>query len=273
VARIETPQQKHSGEKSLRLTLHKKYYEGWRRGSPPAEACGQEVVVLTDDKLCDATEAARVESWIATAATYSSHEKRFVDDLIAKNPNVIDMEMGLPGDNRVLNKNGKKVAPRMDLVTVVTEKGSPCLNFWEAKCADNSELRAEAEIDVEAGTGAKVARQLSKYTEWLRLAGHADEVALGYQNAGQHLHEIAKIFRANIDCLAVRAWAKLAKEKPTLFFDPGLVIGNYLPGADNAIYASVKSFERHRLRLNNLRVTLVEVARPEDGHLSDRPFA
>ena len=86
--------------------------------------------------------AEQVAGWIETAGTYASAEKRFVDDLTAANPGVIDLEMGLPTSDL---PGGKRVAPRMDLVVVEMEEGQPAIGFWEAKCANNSELRASAD--------------------------------------------------------------------------------------------------------------------------------
>ena len=185
VANIEA-----SRRDGVRVSIHKKYANGICKPEKGEltdmvasdDRGGSTMVTLRGEELNRPRPADIVELWIATAATYCGDEKRFVEDLVAANPNVVDLEMALPGDCRLLNDTGKKAAPRMDLVTVVEDAGGkPRLNFWEAKCAVNGELRANSEIDIKAKSGARVARQLHRYVQWMELDGREAEVVAAFQ--------------------------------------------------------------------------------------------
>ena len=63
------------------------------------------------------------------------HEKCFVDLIVAHNPNVIDLEMGLPAYS---NAPGKNRAPRIDLRGARTERWLVARSIlWEAKLVDD----------------------------------------------------------------------------------------------------------------------------------------
>ena len=269
VAKIEA-----SASNGVRVSLHRKYVHGIRK--PPNHQIANQaesknlsqsaMVTLRGDALRPLNAAASVERWIETAATYSGDEKLFVETLVGANANVIDLEMALPGDDRLPNENRKKVAPRMDLVTVVQDThGKARLNFWEAKCAVNAELRAEAEIDIPAKTGAHVAQQLHKYVEWMGLVGREDEVAAAFREAGSVLLKLAEIFGKDLESPACQSWRLLAAGMPSVERRPGIVIANYDPkpgqyGSGDRNHERAKSFSKHRTRLEKIPTTVVEVA-------------
>lgn len=269
VAKIEA-----SARNGVRVSLHQKYVHGIRK--PPnrqnanqAESenlSERDMITLRGDALRPPNAEASVDRWIETAATYSGDEKLFVETLVGANPNVIDLEMALPGDDRLLNEKKKKVAPRMDLVTVVQDTdGKARLNFWEAKCAVNGELRAEAEIDIPTKSGAHVAQQLHKYVEWMGLAGREDEVAAAFRETGSVLLKLAEIFGKDLNSPACQSWRLLEAGIPSVERRPGIVIANYDPrpgqaGSGDRNHERAKSFARHKQRLEEIATTVVEVA-------------
>lgn len=193
-----------------------------------------------------------------------SAEKCFVEHLIADNANVIEVEMALPGETnrpsvrrkwrqenalRAANgENARKIAPRMDLVVVhVLTDGTPQIDFWEAKLASNSELRATLR-DAGGEEEPNVREQLLDYERWMRLPDRQKQVAAAFMTAGRRLDELAA--EAGKDGQARQIWRQLSAVTPVINPRPGIVIGNYHPSADeNERIASADSFAKHRARL------------------------
>lgn len=148
-----------------RLKIHRKYKELAKKGSPRAAELGQKYEIVNGYTLMSIGPKV-VDGWIRTAETYAGDEKRFVDDLVAITPGVIDLEMALPADD---DSDGKdRTAPRMDLVVA---QGTD-IAFWEAKCAINGELRAHAKTykelpDGDYVEGPHVLWQLRRYQRWV----------------------------------------------------------------------------------------------------------
>lgn len=221
-----------AGSRGVTVTIHEKYLLGAHAGSEKARQCGQRYKTLKARELAPPDAEAKVEQWITAASTYCGAEKLFVDSLVGNNPTVIDLEMALPGDPKILNENGNMVSPRMDLVTIDRGgAGGPALNFWEVKCANNSELRASRDIrfNQEVEEGAPVAHQLARYMCWLRFDARVEAVCVAYQGAAAALLELARIFGKDLNSEACRNWASLRDRKPALVRRPGIVIGNYHP--------------------------------------------
>ena len=142
----------------LQAEVHNKYVYG-------DQGSGQDYVKITDGtyKNYDGARLAfrygLVHDWIQKAEGHAGKEKRFVDDVVARNADVIDLEVGLPADPGLWSE---KSAPRMDLAAI-----EPCgdhykLVFWEAKLVTNPEARCK-----DAATAPEVTRQLEKYEKWI----------------------------------------------------------------------------------------------------------
>jgi hypothetical protein len=140
----------------LEASVHNKYVYCNKDGN-------QAYVKITDGGFTDCHGARvrysddLVHHWILAAGDYAGAEKFFVDELVGRNANAIDLEAGLPADPELWEK---KSAPRMDLVSV-----EPCgshwrLAFWEAKLVKNSEARCQSGLP-------EVVGQLEKYEKWL----------------------------------------------------------------------------------------------------------
>jgi hypothetical protein len=261
------------------VEVHEAYVTGRqstdkRAGDGPR---GQRYIPFHADLLAKPETAELIPNWIATAESYASAEKRFVDRLIASNPSVIDLEMGLPAGEAVAGEG--KSAPRMDLVVAQGEYGKPRqIAFWEAKCSINSELRAEAdylELDGKRVAGPKVIHQLRKYQQWMSQDNRITQVQAAYSKTATILLDLANLF-GKTDRDPLRAWADLAATKePEVILPPGVVIGNYCPdghepakAGGKALFAKrAESFGRHREELERHGITVYEL-----GYSSDMPL-
>jgi len=116
-----------------------------------------------------------LQQWIAVAGSkkHAGVEKSIVDDLVAQNENVIDLEMAIPAWAH------SKGAVHMDLVAI--EHGT--VVFWEAKTVNDGRIRCKA--DVLADKFPHVLEQLSHYRIFLEQDWHVEQVERAYrQTAG-----------------------------------------------------------------------------------------
>lgn len=241
------------------LSVHRAYVEGQRGdrtdGTPPVQG----YVTVAGDAAAGDAAGALLPGWIDTALSHASAEKRFVDDLIAANAGVIDLEMALPASDL---PGHKRVAPRMDVVLVELAPRRPVIVFWEAKCANNPELRARDGV-------APVVEQLGQYVDWMAQPGRNLEVATAYRQTATVLLDLARRFRPDVsamDCLAL--WQSLAATDPDVMATPAVVIGNYWPDGHVEQIASgrmtqyVESFAKkgHAAKLSDAGIRFYEVA-------------
>lgn len=153
----------------------------------------------------------QLQEWVERADAHRGAEKAFVDDLVANNPNVIDLEMGLPA---FINALGAKTAPRMDLVALELRDGRPVIVFWEAKMMENGELRSRSD--------PKIIRQLEDYRSWLNGPGRRQEVAAAYQASCRlqvTLHSLARQINPDIADLGALV-RRVALSNSELGIDP-----------------------------------------------------
>ncbi|MGH8094069.1 MAG: hypothetical protein ACREIF_11450 [Chthoniobacterales bacterium] len=183
-----------SGE--LQARIHDKYIHG-------DKGVGQTYVTLTSAGLHDQETGrlreyggvADLHGWVANANKHVGKEKRFVDLVVARNPDTIDLEMALPPFSP---PGQKRTAPRMDLVALEPDGDRWRIVFWEAKLVDDSRARCQGDGQPE------VVNQLERYTLWLDHEKHRELVASAYQNACRLLvefHKIAKRINPRIENL------------------------------------------------------------------------
>jgi hypothetical protein len=115
--------------------------------------------------------------WISVAGgeQYAGVEKSIVDELVAKNDQVVDLEMALPAWTL------PKVAVRMDLVAI--EDGA--VVFWEVKMVDDPRIRCLAAF--EKDKSPHVLEQLSHYRVFLEQDSHPELVESAYRNTAKIL--------------------------------------------------------------------------------------
>lgn len=255
------------------LSVHNAYVKGRRRGEGVRE---HGYMTFDARKLADPAIAGLIDGWIATALTHASAEKHFVDDLVAANAGVIDLEMGLPAHDDLTSD---RAAPRMDLVVVEQGADGPSIAFWEVKCANNDELRA----DSKRGADPRILRQISRYIDWMNSEGRIAQVRDAYRRAASDLLRCLRHFGPAGSEAAVCAsfWRLLIDaEKPIIVVRPGVVIGNHWPDDYKAnvvgqrMQQAATTFARngHRDRLIARGVILHEVGEGYQGpvlpHLS-----
>lgn len=111
-----------------------------------------------------------LEGWIKRAQDHSGKEKQFVDDVLAYNPNVIDLEMGLPASAK------GDTAPRMDIVALESHDGEYRIIFWEAKVMGDGRLRRDDPTEL-----PEVVTQLENYRIWVERDGHRETIGRAYK--------------------------------------------------------------------------------------------
>jgi hypothetical protein len=206
----------------LQARIHAKYVYGEKGG-------GQTYVTLTSaglpnqetNGLRDYGGLAELHGWVSNANKHVGKEKRFVDLVVARNPDTIDLEMALPAYS--LDPK-ERIAPRMDLVALEPVGDRWRIVFWEAKLVDDARARCRGD-DV----FPKVVEQLAQYTSWLRHADNRDLVAHAYQSTCRLLvefRELAKRVNPGIEELGPGIVAAAASGAPPLLVDdePRLLI-------------------------------------------------
>lgn len=243
--------------KKLRATIHNKYIYG-------TDGKGQRYVTVTSAGVPELTgrrvpydRARHLDDWILKAEEYASEEKRFVNTLVSRNPNVIDLEMGLPAYSDV---GEERRAPRMDLVNFEPTGHGWRVVFWEVKRVRDG--RARCSGPAIANHKPKVLKQFGAYTDWLQHDGNCTRVALAYQKGCRLIvgfHAIAERLNLGIGRLGPGILAVAAPEAPLPEIDPKprLLIDD-IPSDD--------SFRRHghldKLRQAGLYVQIVEDGDP-----------
>ena len=189
-------------------------------------------------------------NWISNANLHVGKEKRFVDLVVARNPDTIDLEMALPA--YLLDPKDRK-SPRMDLVVLEPVDDRWRIVFWEAKLVDDSRARCRGAQPPE------VIKQLAQYTTWLGHAGHHELVAAAYQNVCRLLvefREIAKGVNPEIEELGPGIVAAAASDAPALLIDdkPRLLIDDRL---GNGSFTKNGHLQKLRDEPCNLHVQMV----------------
>lgn len=160
---------------------------------------------------------ADLHGMIDNASRHLGAEKKFVDLIVARNPNVVDVEMALPAFS------AERVAPRMDLVALEPVGDRWRIVFWEAKLVVDGRARCRGDVE------PKVVQQLKQYTNWLEHGEHRSLVAAQYQNACQvlvQLQSVAKKYNPDIEELGEGIVAAATPNAPPLLLDdvPRLLI-------------------------------------------------
>ena len=237
----------HNGEATLRLAVRDGYLNLYQAGQSVArvsfkgvnpeakihekyihgeEAVGQQYVALTSEGYLDHDGTRRpyagmsdLEAWIKNAKAYGGREKAFVEQVVSRNANVVDLEMALPA---YLTEAAERRAPRMDLVALEPHESSWKLVFWEAKLVTDGRARCEGDGEPE------VCRQIESYTKWLGHGDHRELVKMAYTDACKilfSLHEIAASLNPEIRSLGeaivlIKSGAALTvDERPRLLID------------------------------------------------------
>jgi hypothetical protein len=162
----------------LQALIHNKYVNGQASNGKHylrVTSAGVSNRKMNIEEAYGGTEEMR--RWIANANDHAGREKKFVDLVVAHNPNTIDLEMALPADST------DRRSPRMDLVALERSGERWRIVFWEAKLVDDGRARCSGDAL------PKVVEQLRQYTCWLRRNDNCRRVLLEYQKACRLLVE------------------------------------------------------------------------------------
>jgi hypothetical protein len=196
----------------------------------------------------------QLDGWVTNANKHVGDEKRFVDLIVARNPNTIDLEMALPAYSLVPKE---RIAPQMDLVALEPVGDRWRIVFWEAKLVGDPRARCRGD-DV----SPKVVDQLAQYTSWLRHANHRELVACAYQNTCRLLvafRRLAKSMNLGIEELGPGIIAAAAPDAPSLLVDdePRLLIDDRTSDDLSINSAFTKNGHLDKLRNKGLHVQMV----------------
>lgn len=123
--------------------------------------------------------ASTLLEWMARAAGWETAEKAEVERVVADNPRVIDLEMGLPAHG------DQKTALRMDLIALEPTNAKTRIVFWEAKRVADGRLKAKD------GNVPEVMGQIDAYRSYLADEGHRQAVIDAYSKTCSLLSDFA----------------------------------------------------------------------------------
>lgn len=234
-----------SGERpAFSGSIHRKYVDH--------SATGQSYVKFDGHQVDGVPYAgsAMLEEWIVAAQRYARNngkdghgsEKQGVAVIAARNPQVIDLEMALPGHRS-----------RIDLVALERDGEAIRLAFYEAKLFGNPALRAR---DLQP----LVLKQLARYAEWLAAPGRAEQLADAYRSACEVLVELRGMQEAPVHSLIIEAasGARLIVDP-----DPRLIIFGFDPERVGEEWTAHKA-ELEKAGLNGLRLIVASAAEEID---------
>lgn len=174
------------------------------------------------DNIGDLKKAAKV---------YSGDEKTGVHDILASNPNILDIEITFGTDESVPS------APRLDFAAIQDLSEGAKIVFFEAKHFDNKELRAHGDAK------PKVVRQIETYSR--RLTEKRDEVISSYRRVCGNLRCLHGMAERNSERHAMLEG--IADGSRTLFVDesPVLIVFGF-----DADQKKGESWRPHRKKLD-----------------------
>jgi hypothetical protein len=156
-------------KRELYLELHIKYVFPDAKTQKYVRLTGNESNIINPENENDSTDylgSSTLNDWTDRASKYEGDEKNFVEDIIAANDNVIDMEMGLPGSGY-----------RIDLVSLERhDDNSAHVVFWEAKLTTDKRCRTNSD-------SPEVLKQLQRYRAFLTNPDRQQQLKEAYVKA------------------------------------------------------------------------------------------
>lgn len=134
-----------------------------------------------------------LREWMVRARKYhyAHMEKSCVDAIVAENPGVLELEMGLTGYRADMRDAHSAVsesvgAPRIDIVAVEPHDGGFQLVFWEIKLHGDKRM-------VSSGERVEVIEQLKRFETWLDDNDRCETILASYQRAWRQLAELSRL--------------------------------------------------------------------------------
>jgi hypothetical protein len=161
-----------------------------------------------------------IKDLILRSIKYSGDEKRFVEELVRHNSNIIDLEMAIPCPGLVKDGvKGRDVALRLDAVALEEVRDGIKVVFWEAKLHSDSRCRSGKDKEPE------VVKQLSRYREFTENPNRQTEVVAAYMETAKVLSAIyGSKLNANISRLAEIAKTDQRAGSVSVDSEPRLII-------------------------------------------------
>jgi len=166
-----------------RVETHVKYVADGQQDQKYAKLAGQTITLPSGERTLPYDGLKTLRQWIGRASGHTTNEKSFVDELVAANSAIIDLEMGLPA------WGSRKSALRVDLVALTKVSDGAHLAFWEAKFINDSRLRSRTE--------PKVLKQIKDYEAFLDYSDHSERVQAAYRETCKLLVQFKSMAERN----------------------------------------------------------------------------
>ncbi len=152
--------------------------------------------------------------WVRAAEEKAGREKKAIDEILDRDANVIDLEMGLPAGV------DQKSASRIDMVSLeCVDDATTRLMFWEVKTFDDARIRTSGELPVDVG----ILAQMGAYRKFLADSERASQVISAYQHCANLLCSLARSIGGE-ERLGSEIRALAAGKKLVLADQPGLLV-------------------------------------------------
>jgi hypothetical protein len=145
-----------------------------------AELRGTELRHARTGRSCVYDGLRTLRSWMARAANWETAEKAQVERVVADNPNVIDLEMGIPAHAGQVNQR------RIDLVALEPKNTGCRIVFWEAKLVTDGRLKSNS-------PRPGVMTQIDDYRSYFSDCVHRKTVVNAYRDACRTLTFFAEM--------------------------------------------------------------------------------
>lgn len=123
-----------------------------------------------------------LRDWMARAGAWETPEKVQIDEVVSANPEIIDLEMGLPASG------DQKSALKVDLVALETGGQAVRVVFWEAKRASDRRLKLPS-------PRPEVMDQIDGYRAY-------------FEKKADNCHMVAEAYRTT--CIAMKRFCSMA---------------------------------------------------------------
>jgi hypothetical protein len=246
-----------------RLETHVKYVSSDTKGQRYASLVGQTVQFKEGGRARELPYLGKstLTEWAVRANGYAGFEKKGVECVIAANPNIVDLEMGIPAwpeqaTDASTPERTTKFAPRMDVVALESsDEGRVRAVFWEAKTLRDGRLRSSRD-------SPEALAQLQLYKNYLAREAYRTAVAKAYRDSCRILVKLHRIAAAvdgedNLPSLGNLILSVASgSEVPTVDTEPRLLV---FPAArEKGFDAEPKGWNIHFTRLTKSVPVLYE---------------
>lgn len=227
---VANVRQNRAGE--LQWILHRKYLQN-----------GEHDEFDASSNYRSAPADVQVPKCVKAAEYRAGSEKKAIDEILDRDANVIDLEMGLPAGG------GQKSAFRIDMVSLEhVDAATSRLMFWEVKNFDDARIRTSGELRTDRG----ILAQVDAYRKFLSDAERATQVLSAYLRCAKLLQSLAKSIDAE-ERLGAEIRELAGGKTLVLANQPGLLVA--LPTRELPKRSTV-AWNEHRQKLEDAGLKL-----------------